>query len=371
LCITTYSIEAVDVSITDDTGDVFSLDFLTGEWTVITDHPDIEVDNLDLIQATYTQTGTQATVSLQVNGNIENRGEFLDPYNPIMDINMAEYDFQLITSRQGYSLSYCNKTGRLSFDDQQINLTSSDFSVVGNTLTMTFTLTSADEIYENLSIFSVYLKANLSETEPVIVYLVDIAPTPPLWIDAYASYNGYKGENIQFYGYIEPLSGHPPYTRYWDFGDGSSSTELEPTHTYTEAGVYTYTFTVTDTVGVTASVSYNITIYDVKKAFLFGRFTNMSEQGDLITVESVDLKMILLKPFQYLHYTSGQNLLFLNEYKGIIISNKLLVGLFYVIIIPGSITNIAHITDAPVNNTATRLLQRFLPENIFNILDCY
>ena len=112
LCLcTTYSIEAVDVIITDETGDVCSLDFLTGEVTVITDHPDIEVDNLDLIQATYTQQGTQATVSLQVKGNIENRGEFmLMIYDAVFD--MVEYDFQLITSGQYYESEYCNQTGQ-------------------------------------------------------------------------------------------------------------------------------------------------------------------------------------------------------------------------------------------------------------------
>jgi hypothetical protein len=262
--IATFSVEAADVTIRDGTGDVSSVDYLTGETNVITNSPDIDVDNIDLIQATYTQQGTQATVSLQVKGNIENRGKILDPYSEdILDVlNTVEYGFQLITSEQDYSVSYSNETGQLIYGNEQINLTSSDFSVVGDTLTIIFSLISAEEIYENLSVTSTYIKANFSSIESSgLVYLSDIAPNPPLVIyDAYASNIGSIGENIQFNGSVEPLTGQPPYTYRWDFGDQSSSTQLNPTHTYTKAGVYTYTFTVTDNADATASQSGNITI---------------------------------------------------------------------------------------------------------------
>jgi hypothetical protein len=263
--IATFSVEAADVTIRDGTGDVSSVDYLTGETNVITNSPDIDVDNIDLIQATYTQQGTQATVSLQVKGNIENRGKILDPYSEdILDVlNTVEYGFQLITSEQDYSVSYSNETGQLVYGNEQINLTSSDFSVVGDTLTIIFSLISAEEIYENLSVTSTYIKANFSSIESSgLVYLSDVAPNPPLVIyDAYASNIGSIGENIQFNGSVEPLTGQPPYTYRWDFGDESTpSTQLNPTHTYTKAGVYTYTFTVTDNADATASQSGNITI---------------------------------------------------------------------------------------------------------------
>jgi len=263
--IATFSVEAADVTIRDGTADVSSVDYLTGETNVITNSPDIDVDNIDLIQATYTQQGTQATVSLQVKGNIENRGKILDPYSEdILDVlNTVEYGFQLITSEQDYSVSYSNETGQLVYGNEQINLTSSDFSVVGDTLTIIFSLISAEEIYENLSVTSTYIKANFSSIESSgLVYLSDVAPNPPLVIyDAYASNIGSIGENIQFNGSVEPLTGQPPYTYRWDFGDESTpSTQLNPTHKYTKAGVYTYTFTVTDNADATASQSGNITI---------------------------------------------------------------------------------------------------------------
>ena len=46
----------------------------------------------------------------------------------------------------------------------------------------------------------------------------------------------------------------------WDFGDGATSTEANPTHTYTEEGEYTATLTVEDTTGLTASASVYLTV---------------------------------------------------------------------------------------------------------------
>jgi PKD repeat protein len=260
--IATFSVEA-DATISDGMNDVSSVDYLTGETKVVTSSPDITVANLDLIQATFAQQGTQATVSLQVKGNIEKRGKIMDPYSEdiLTTFNTVEYGFQLTTSEQDYSVSYSNDTGMLVIGDQQTNLTASDFSVVGDTLTVVFALTSANETYTNLSVTSTYIKANFSSDEPSLVYLSDVAPNPALGVyDAYASNIGSIGESIQFNGSVEPLTGQPPYTYHWNFGDQGSSTQLNPTHTYAKAGNYTYTFTVTDNAGATASQSGTITI---------------------------------------------------------------------------------------------------------------
>ena len=260
--IATFSVEAE--TITDGAGDVSSVDYSTGDTKIVTSSLDINVDNLDLIKATYTQQGTQATLSLQVKGNIENRGTMLDMNNAdnLTALDTVEYDFQLTTSEQDYTVTYSNKTGQLAYGDEQINLTSSDFSVAGNTLTIFFTLTSTNETYTNLSVTSTYIKANLSAIDSSgMVYLSDVAPNPSLAIyEAYTSNLGSIGEKIQFNASVEPLTGQPPYTYHWDFGDKSTSTQLQPTHAYTKAGVYTYNFTVTDNAGTTAFQSGNITI---------------------------------------------------------------------------------------------------------------
>ena len=46
--------------------------------------------------------------------------------------------------------------------------------------------------------------------------------------------------------------GCPPNTYAWDFGDGTSSTEENPTHEYTKDGTYTASLTVTDSKGATS-----------------------------------------------------------------------------------------------------------------------
>jgi len=262
LVLATFSAQAAEI--TDVIDDVSSIDYLTGETKVVTSHPDITVDNLDIIKATFTQQGTQATLNLQVKGNIENRGKIIDPYSidPLNFIEAVEYGFQLTTSGEDYIISYSNQTGSLDNGIEQKNLTSSDFSVVGDTLSIYFVLVSADETYEDLSVTSTFIKANFSSIESEgLVYLSDVAPNPPLEIiEAYAPNIGSVAENIQFNATIQPLTGQPPYTYRWDFGDQGTSSLLNPTHAYTKAGEYTYTFTVIDQGGATASETGTITI---------------------------------------------------------------------------------------------------------------
>ncbi len=264
--IATCSVQAADETITDIIEDVSSVDYFTQETTVVTSHPEIEVNNLYIVKATYSQQGTQATVTLQVRGSIENRGKIIDFYtdDTFGPLNFVEYDFSLSTTEQDYTISYANQTGQVSNGVDTTNLTSSDFTVVGDTLTITFDLTSAAEVYDNMSVTSMFVKMNISAGDMDIsgfVYLSDIAPNPALEImEAYAPNIGSVGETIQFNGSIIPLTGQPPYQYRWDFGDEKTSTQMNPTHAYDKAGEFTYTFTVTDQAGDSASETGKITI---------------------------------------------------------------------------------------------------------------
>ncbi|HWR27532.1 MAG TPA: PKD domain-containing protein [Candidatus Thermoplasmatota archaeon] len=264
--IATFSVQAADVTITDIIEDVSSVDYITQGTTVVTSNPYIDVANIDIVKATYSQQGTQATVTIQVRGSIENRGKIIDDYDQdsFNDLNFVEYDFSLSTSEQDYTISYANQTGQISNGIDTTNLTSSDFTVAGDTLTIVFPLTSATEVYDNMSVTSMFVKMNILGDEPDLtdfVYLSDIAPNPALEImEAYAPNIGAVGDTIQFNGSIIPLTGQPPYQYHWDFGDQKTSTELNPTHAYTKTGEYTYTFTVTDQAGDTVSQTGSITI---------------------------------------------------------------------------------------------------------------
>ena len=48
----------------------------------------------------------------------------------------------------------------------------------------------------------------------------------------------------------------------WNFGDGNSSAEANPTHTYNDAGVYQATLTVTDDDGASSSAAVTVTVND-------------------------------------------------------------------------------------------------------------
>ena len=62
--------------------------------------------------------------------------------------------------------------------------------------------------------------------------------------DAGGDYEAEVNETIQFTG--TAWGGVEPYTWSWDFGDGETSTDQNPTHAYTEEGEYEIILTVTD-----------------------------------------------------------------------------------------------------------------------------
>jgi hypothetical protein len=166
-----------DVTIIDWVEDVISFDEYNNI-TIVTNSTDIKIEDIDITQATCTQQGQDVTLSLQVRGTIENRGT-TDFYNITEIFDLVEYDFQLITSEQEYLIGYVNQTGLLEYDNKTINLTYSDFSVMDDTLSITFSLVSADEIYQDLSVDAVYFKINFSS--PEFIFFFDMAPNPPLF----------------------------------------------------------------------------------------------------------------------------------------------------------------------------------------------
>jgi len=68
-------------------------------------------------------------------------------------------------------------------------------------------------------------------------------------VDANGPYNASAGETIQFTGNAE--NGNPPYEYNWEFGDGDTSDEQNPTHSYDDYGNYTVVLTVTDSDDIT------------------------------------------------------------------------------------------------------------------------
>jgi len=86
--------------------------------------------------------------------------------------------------------------------------------------------------------------------------------------------------SLQFSG--SASGGIPPYTYYWDFGDGITSTLQNPTHYYTVPGNYTVNLTVTDDLGSTAYYTLDIEI--------FQRLGDVNNDGN---IDVADAQMIM------------------------------------------------------------------------------
>jgi large repetitive protein len=76
--------------------------------------------------------------------------------------------------------------------------------------------------------------------------------------EAQGPYQGTALITKQFVGIA--FGGTLPYSYHWDFGDGSTSSELEPTHTYQDGGYYTATFTLTDANGNQSTDTASVTM---------------------------------------------------------------------------------------------------------------
>lgn len=79
----------------------------------------------------------------------------------------------------------------------------------------------------------------------------------------------------------------------WNFGDGTNSTNENPSHTYAFGGTYNVTLTVTNTAGCISTFSQTVTNQDIPNVFVFGddgdgNTINCLLPGDPTTSQTVD-----------------------------------------------------------------------------------
>ncbi|MCD6512123.1 MAG: PKD domain-containing protein [Thermoplasmata archaeon] len=83
--------------------------------------------------------------------------------------------------------------------------------------------------------------------------------TPPTVTISFEPPQPKAGTNILFKSNVDDKDGNV-VSYFWQFGDGSNSTQPNPSHVYTEAGTYTVTLTVMDNFGAstTATITVNV-----------------------------------------------------------------------------------------------------------------
>ena len=191
--------------------------------------------NIDIVKIEYIQNGREVTINLEVKNKIEDKGD--------LDVDLEEtelsefilYGVTLETTNDGvYNIEYINNECELNGERRGFS-----WEKIGNSiLSFTFDLESSDEEYYASSGLTVDF--SLSGWYFDEFYHESDAPI----IDAGGPYQAEVGENVSFEA--EVLGGTPPYEYIWDFNDGESSSELNPTHSFDSAGKYTVTFTVID-----------------------------------------------------------------------------------------------------------------------------
>jgi parallel beta-helix repeat protein len=157
------------------------------------------------------------------------------------------------------------------------------------------------------------------------------------------------GNNQDLYPFMEPISwlNEPPFAQFsysinmvsvifnasssydldgnittwsWDFGDGNYGAGEIVIHNYLSSGTYKVTLTVIDDDGGKDSIMKEITVEkpESQKAFIFGKLTNFSSQGDYITFEAVKTCVITIRPFSFHKYVSGEMCIISKDYLGLI-----------------------------------------------------
>lgn len=83
--------------------------------------------------------------------------------------------------------------------------------------------------------------------------------------------NGEAPLPVQFTSTVEDADGDTPVTYAWDFGDGGTSTEADPSHTYTTPGTYVVTLVVTDSRGAKTTRTSEVRVRQAQDICFSGR----------------------------------------------------------------------------------------------------
>lgn len=128
----------------------------------------------------------------------------------------------------------------------------------------------------------------------------------------------------------------------WDWGDGNESGWLGlyasgvticTSHAWSKRGTYNIQVKLKDDNGLESNCSdpHIFNVYELKKVYIFGRYTNLTEEGGYITIEAVNLRLIFFNLFQWIHYINGEKVTFVKDTAKVIIFPRFIIGFVYVV----------------------------------------
>ncbi|NVK04448.1 MAG: PKD domain-containing protein, partial [Flavobacteriia bacterium] len=188
----------------------------------------------------YNECGdSTVTVDITVFPNTVQAFFIASPQQGCSPLTVDFYD----RSYQGTNITWC-------FEWDTITNTCGQFTATGDTVQHTYTgfgtYIAAQIIDDGCSFDTAFV--------PILVYP---APTADFSVPA----NTCEDDSV-FFQNLSTVDTGSINTVIWDFGDGTTSTQLDPTHVFDTAGVYSVCLTVGTNYGCFDSICYTLTIYD-------------------------------------------------------------------------------------------------------------
>jgi len=223
--------------------------------------------------------GFSTSVNFPANANVSHLYAAYGSYNVTLTVTTNDSCSSSITKTITVSpsplanFSYVSTcaTGSVSFNNQsQIGSTgiitdwSWNFGDPGSGMSNTSVMENPDHTYGLAGSYQVSLTVTSSTgCTNTIVKTITIGTPPTV---NFVSVPGCINDSTQFTSSIF-VNAAALTTWLWEFGDGGTSSEIDPYHIYTIAGSYTVTLTVTDTSGCTSSVTHQAMITPPPVAF--------------------------------------------------------------------------------------------------------
>ena len=121
-------------------------------------------------------------------------------------------------------------------------------------------------------------EGGLTDTDIITIVVSDAGNLPPTAVITANPQSGEVPLEVTFTG--DGSTDDGTIVSYsWDFGDGATSTDANPTHTFTEPGIYTVTLTVEDDGGLTDSANITITVTEVAGEMAIILLLNPTQDG--------------------------------------------------------------------------------------------